>query len=234
MNVSGEKAQWYNHFYSQKKIEKTYPWYKGLMKFLDSSPITSEMKILEIGCGAGEFLKTFRNDIHCIGIDISKTALKIAHSSSVDKKRLYLQSQAEALPFKNDIFDIIICCEVIEHVNNMEFTLNEMHRVLKENGKEFISFPNYYNPFYFFIRLLSQILHQPQWISLQIVDRYLFYNKVVSLFSKLGFCLQSSKGTCYFHTKIPLLKYFNYFENIFDNLKLQFLSFHPVLFFKKK
>ena len=81
MNVSGEKAKWYNNFYSQKKIEKTYPWYKGLMKFLDNTPITPEMKSTEIGCGAGEFLNTFQNNIHCIGIDISKTALKIANSS---------------------------------------------------------------------------------------------------------------------------------------------------------
>jgi hypothetical protein len=106
-----------------------------------------------------------------------------------------------------------------------------MKRVLKPGGLLFLSFPNYYNPFYLTVRLLSQILNKPKWISLQIVDRFLFYNKVLKLFAREGFSYKASKGKSYAHNKIPLIRSINKIEPLLDSLKLQWLSFHPVIYF---
>jgi ubiquinone/menaquinone biosynthesis C-methylase UbiE len=225
------KAEWYNDFYTRKKILTTYAWYEGLGRIFSIKKINfTDVKVLEIGSGAGEFLNT----LPCrdsFGLDISEAALRIARSNSTHAR--FLKSKAETLPFKDERFDIVICCEVIEHVDDPLQTLHEIHRVLKKDGALFISFPNYYNPIYLFVRLMATFFKQPQWISLQIVDRYLFFFKMVALLKKTGFSLHYVKGTCYSHQKIPGFNLLNWGEGLFDRLGLQFLSFHPVLYLIK-
>ncbi len=228
------KPTWYDSFYRQKKILSSYPWYTGLTKLLDRENIVLDGKsILEIGSGAGEFLNSLKcTNCKIFGVDISKTALKIAQSNSDSAH--FLCSKAEYLPFQTDSIDIAVCCEVIEHVDNPHKTIKEIYRVLKPNGLLFLSFPNYYNPIYLAVRIIATVFNKPNLISLQIVDRYLFYNFVLKDFLKEGFKVINKKGTCYSHQKIPGLKFINTFESQFDMLNLQFLSFHPVILFKKQ
>lgn len=228
------KISWYDKFYQDKKILKTYAWYTGLNELLFRNKIDIDGKaILEIGSGAGEYLNSLKkSDGIKVGLDISQTALKIATSNST--KARFLCSKSETLPFPSNTFDIAICCEVIEHVGDPQKTIEEIHRVLKPNGILFLSFPNYYNLIYLAVRIVATVFNKPNLISLQIVDRYLFYFSVLKNFLKSGFCLVDKKGTCYSHQKIPLLRFFNRFEHIYDMLNLQFISFHPVIYFKKR
>jgi ubiquinone/menaquinone biosynthesis C-methylase UbiE len=225
------KAEWYNAFYNQKKILTSYAWYEGLSRILAAEKIDiSNSRMLEIGSGAGEFLNSLPPSPR-VGIDISESALRIAKKKSTSAQ--FLKAKAESLPFNDARFDIVVFCEVIEHVDNPQKSLQEIHRVLRRNGSLFMSFPNYINPLYLVIRLLATLFRQPQWISLQIVDRYLFYFKVIADLKKNGFTLEHAKGTCYSHKKIPILNWVNRGEFLFDTLGLQFTSFHPVLFLKK-
>lgn len=50
----------------------------------------------------------------------------------------------KGLPFKDDSFDKIYHLEVIEHVHTPIFLLEEIHRVLKKNGKATLSCPDPY------------------------------------------------------------------------------------------
>lgn len=49
---------------------------------------------------------------------------------------------AQVLPFKNNTFDLVISTELIEHVRNPKKLLDEVHRVMKPNGKWLLSTPN--------------------------------------------------------------------------------------------
>lgn len=51
-------------------------------------------------------------------------------------------ANGELLPFKDKSFDKIICTEVIEHICNDESAVSEMARILKEDGKVFLTTPN--------------------------------------------------------------------------------------------
>jgi len=46
------------------------------------------------------------------------------------------------LPFKEDFFDLCFTIEVIEHIYDTDFFLQEIHRVLKENGIMILTTPN--------------------------------------------------------------------------------------------
>ena len=45
------------------------------------------------------------------------------------------------MPFQNGFADIIICSEMLEHVDNVDDILNEIYRILKTNGQCFICVP---------------------------------------------------------------------------------------------
>jgi SAM-dependent methyltransferase len=48
----------------------------------------------------------------------------------------------EPFPFSDESFDLVWCTEVIEHVKDPSFTLNEIHRVLRPDGSLFMTTPN--------------------------------------------------------------------------------------------
>jgi len=48
---------------------------------------------------------------------------------------------ADTLPFKNEIFDIIICQAVLEHVSNPQVVVKEIYRVLKKEGLVYAEIP---------------------------------------------------------------------------------------------
>tara|TARA_B100001250_G_scaffold275655_1_gene238137 strand:- start:6440 stop:7231 length:792 start_codon:yes stop_codon:yes gene_type:complete len=117
--------------------------------------ITKETSILEIGCGEGGNLIPFYK-IGCkkiVGIDMSKS--KIANGKFFFKE---IKGNPESLKFIcNDIyninpekigqFDIIITRDVLEHIHGQEKFMHFVKSFMKPNGKFFLGFPPWYNPF---------------------------------------------------------------------------------------
>ena len=121
--------------YSEKKRPFTdYP--SKLVKYLyDKFNLKPGMKILEPGCGRGEFLKGFKD----LGLEV--TGLDISNGSSEyfikEKMELVISDieDKEGLPFPNDYFDIIYNKSMLEHLYKPDLFLKEAHRILKPNGK---------------------------------------------------------------------------------------------------
>jgi len=89
------------------------------------------MKMLEPGCGRGEFLKNFKElglDVH--GVDISTEAQEYAENFPVE----VCDIESEKLPFEDDTFDVIYSKSFIEHLYYPERYLEEAFRVLKPGG----------------------------------------------------------------------------------------------------
>jgi ubiquinone/menaquinone biosynthesis C-methylase UbiE len=104
-------------------------------------------KALEIGPGPGylglEWLKK-TNGTTLIGLDISPDMIKIAEKNAADygflnERVKYLLSDAKKLPFDNNGFDAVFTNASLHEWEAPEATLKEIHRVLKCNGRYFIS-----------------------------------------------------------------------------------------------
>ncbi len=114
--------------------------------------------ILEIGCGDGLFMKTAlgskKNSID-IGIDIDTEELNRAKNTGIYKK--LVQVDITNPPFANNSFSTIIANGVLEHIPNLSVALNEIHRILKKNGKLITTSPtNNYKKLLFYSRLLNK------------------------------------------------------------------------------
>jgi 2-polyprenyl-3-methyl-5-hydroxy-6-metoxy-1,4-benzoquinol methylase len=89
--------------------------------------------ILDAGCGEGftlEFLQNQKIGNVYEGIDFLKTAIDIGRK--VHPKVKLMQASIYELPYKNDSFDVILCTEVLEHLDHPKDALNELFRVSKK------------------------------------------------------------------------------------------------------
>lgn len=91
--------------------------------------------ILDIGCASG----TMTNNISQTLPKSKITAVDVYPAAIDYAKRKYphirfLVADAHKLPFKDNLFDLVICYETIEHVVNPAMVLKEIRRVAKKNG----------------------------------------------------------------------------------------------------
>lgn len=132
--------------YSSKNILVSYIHNKRLDTIVNLIPKKAGLKILDAGCGEGQLLerisKSFERkglSVELFGSDITNVALNNAKKRSNSK---FFLEDLEKLHYLDESFDIIICTEVIEHVQNYKKVINELKRVLKSGGILIISFPN--------------------------------------------------------------------------------------------
>ncbi|RJP72841.1 MAG: class I SAM-dependent methyltransferase [Candidatus Abyssobacteria bacterium SURF_17] len=103
------------------------------------------LRILDVGCGRGEFVKYMTTKGHtCDGIDYSKDAVEIAlesarqdlSSDDLRNCRFHLMDSTD-MRFDDGTFDLCLMLDIIEHLYPpaLEKTLNEVHRVLKPGGR---------------------------------------------------------------------------------------------------
>ena len=88
-------------------------------------------RVLDIGCGAGQRLIAGCADRVSFGIDLDETALKLG--TRLTKQVRFTQGFAEALPFENDVFDMVIARVSLPYTLLPE-SLPEIQRVLKPSG----------------------------------------------------------------------------------------------------
>jgi GT2 family glycosyltransferase/protein-L-isoaspartate O-methyltransferase len=100
-------------------------------------------KVLDIACGEGYgtfFLSEFAESI--TGVDISDQAITHAKSKYIRENLTFLQGSAITIPCQNQKFDVVVSFETIEHLYEQEEMLDEILRVLKQDGVLIISSPN--------------------------------------------------------------------------------------------
>ncbi len=101
--------------------------------FLDVIKPLEVESILDVGCGEGFTLeKLYQNKVGKIleGIDYSSTAVKLGKKQN--KKLVLKQGDIYELPYKANSFDIVLCMEVLEHLEDPEKALKELKRVSKK------------------------------------------------------------------------------------------------------
>lgn len=100
-------------------------------------------RILDIGCGGGmltESLPYYFPNAGIHGCDVSRTAISYARKFGSGKIP-YGVIKRKHFPYKDNFFDMCICLDVLEHVPDTAFFLREVRRVLKKDGKFFLTVP---------------------------------------------------------------------------------------------
>ncbi len=92
---------------------------------------------LEVGCGGGILCEEIaRMGFDVTGIDPSEHSLQIAanHAKASGLRINYEIGKGEALPYRDNSTDIVFCCDVLEHVQDVPKVIAEIYRVLKPGG----------------------------------------------------------------------------------------------------
>lgn len=104
--------------------------------------------ILDVGMGFGfDLIDAHRRGYKCYGIDFDRK--RVNKTLDMFKKfgmpATLKVGTATRIPFKNGMFDEVICSHVIEHVRDDKKCLTEIFRVLKRNGRLHLRVPNVHN-----------------------------------------------------------------------------------------
>lgn len=94
-------------------------------------------KILDYGCGAGEFLKYIEGEFLTFGFEPNASA-----RNSAEKKLLKTKLIFDLESIENESLDAITLWHVFEHVENQDEVLNLFNRKLKQGGILIIAVPN--------------------------------------------------------------------------------------------
>lgn len=106
-------------------------------------------KILEIGCGDGEFTRRLASlDCNILATDITKKVVDRGRKTIKGKNVKFKVDDGEKMSSKNNYFDIVCGVSILHHLNP-EKALKEAYRVLKFGGQLFFTEPNLLNPHIF-------------------------------------------------------------------------------------
>jgi len=147
--------QYYNEIYSPQRRRYFGEEYNALMQrrakaqknFISNYLTNSEKhamshfwKILDWGCGVGALVALFQKaGANIVGYDSDKAAIEVG-------KRLWnaniSTTSSNAVDLHQDQFNLLLLSHIVEHLPNIQKSLQELIKVLKPGGIVFIEIPN--------------------------------------------------------------------------------------------
>ncbi|MBW8050449.1 MAG: class I SAM-dependent methyltransferase [Cytophagales bacterium] len=121
-----------------------FDWYYIIWKWeheLARKFINIKSKVLEIGCGEGNFLKDLNQSkmVDCAGLEINEKAIKVAKYHGLEILNETIQQHAQK---NTEIYDTVCAFQVLEHIPYAGSFLKSSLAALKKGGNLIISVPN--------------------------------------------------------------------------------------------
>ena len=128
-----------------RKLEDEYWWFVGrrrMVRDLVRRHMSGHqsLRVLDAGCGTGGTLAALEGVGELWGCDISTEALEMCRLRGLDR---LVESRIEALDFDDASFDVVISCDVLEHVEDDAGAMRELARVLRPGGICVLTLPAY-------------------------------------------------------------------------------------------
>ena len=139
-------------------------------------------KLLDIGCGVGDFLHVAENKgWQCTGVEPSEEAREIARQRI--KGDLLYSEDLNHLPDQS--FDLITMWHVLEHVDDLKWQVAQLQRLIKPDGRIVIAVPNY--------RSYDGRFYNAYWAAYDVPRHLNHFNKTVitKIFKTSGLSLVS-------------------------------------------
>lgn len=116
---------------------------------LEGLPVKAGQTILELGCGEGgnlvNIMATHRVTPRLVvGLELFVRKLVFASQQGVPGR--FVCGDALALPFRAGVFDVILCRDLLHHLEDRATALEELRRVSKRDATIWIVEPNGKNP----------------------------------------------------------------------------------------
>jgi ubiquinone/menaquinone biosynthesis C-methylase UbiE len=218
------------------------PWYQLVRKMLYS--VFDDFKkqvVIEVGCGVGGFLVNISKSCkEVVGLDVSLKAVHMAKDLAkrfgfYEKVNLVV-GDAQFLPFKGDVGDIVVCSETLEHVPDYGRAFDELVRITKSARYLCLTIPNFLSTA-FFENLILLLIGQPGYVKSQVCveKEHIFHIfKLKRLLNRQKVKIVEFRSTDFMHLPPRVRKFFkvdgslkiisnkleNFFGDHFSPLKL--------------
>lgn len=106
---------------------------------LEALRLSGTERILDVGCGTGEFARMAVErfpELAIVGVDATPAMVEVARAKLAGRSRVAFQvSPADALPFGAEAFDAVVCANTLHHLHTRQQALQEWVRVLRPGGQ---------------------------------------------------------------------------------------------------
>ena len=142
------------------------------LQFVERFVVLSGLPVLDVGCGGGILSEALaERGASVLGIDLAESALQAAEAHRAGQAVEYRLESSRETAARGEVFDVVTCMEMLEHVADPAAVLRDIHALLKPGGWAFFSTINrtlkarlgaVYAAEYL-LRLVPQGTHQYDW-----------------------------------------------------------------------
>ncbi|MBU0572820.1 class I SAM-dependent methyltransferase [Patescibacteria group bacterium] len=147
-----DKNYGYKDKFTEYKINKKCT---EFVNFVTAKYGKKSLRILEIGCGTGEYTKAIASRLpqsSVVALDISEKIIKVARRKCAELDNVsFITKNAYSTGFKKGTFDVVCGYYVLHHLYLTKINI-EIARVLKPGGIAFFYEPNILNPVVYLIK----------------------------------------------------------------------------------
>jgi len=132
-----------HHYQDMYDGEMSHWWYRVRREMVHDIiatyfPVRYDLRILDVGCGAGALLSELAQYGSATGIDMSPKAVAFCRARGVGDVSV---STAERIAAPDAAFDIVLALDVLEHIKDDHAAVREMRRVLRPGGVAIVFVP---------------------------------------------------------------------------------------------
>jgi SAM-dependent methyltransferase len=126
------------------ELEDHHWWYRGrrriIARLIDSLTLEPGARVLDAGCGSGRNMVDLQHLGPITGVEIADASIERARARGVGE---VIRCSVTSLPFADGYFDLAVCLDVIEHIEDEHGALSELCRVVRPGGGLLITVPAY-------------------------------------------------------------------------------------------
>ena len=126
------------------RVEDRHWWYRGRRRVLERTiacaGLPTPARVLDAGCGSGRNMLELARYGEVSGVELSETSVALARKRGVGE---VVEGSVLEMPFAADSFDLAVCLDVIEHLQDDRGALRELRRVLAPGGALLVTVPAY-------------------------------------------------------------------------------------------
>jgi SAM-dependent methyltransferase len=126
------------------RAEDRHWWYRGrrsvIERVIADLKLPARARILDAGCGSGRNMIELARHGTVSGVELSGASVDVARARGVGE---VIAGSVLDMPFDGDSFDLSVCLDVIEHLDDDVGALRELRRVLAPGGSLLVTVPAY-------------------------------------------------------------------------------------------